>query len=474
MNRKLIFLYDYVFPNAILPNALINEFGIVNYLHSLYSNKPTADSLFDNAGNIFSHNKTIFDNKLGTWPNSLGTNGPHLKHAVYNSYGVTCDEQSLYTGRKTFRKYIYPIKINPHLDDFIGINLKPGNKLNGEYFWKHMSARALQDAQERNALIFLDYGQENFIEKYSYENLHKVLEYSGIPKEQVVLAFNSFNAREVYESWFTPEERRLQVMNWPFVMVASSYHYSTCGLTQRLDVSQFESTKDTVRPYHFLFKIRNTRPHRIALLYKMANEGLLEKSDWSCLTPIRPNKNEIEHLSKQYNFNLDTNTITMLCSLLPRSLSSEKGMAHGSISAWTDKHAEAHKNSYLYICTETFVHGDHKSLTEKVFKPIANFQPFLFVAYPGALALLQSLGFKTFSPFIDESYDNETDDTIRLQMIYKEIEKISKMSKEQVHNWYWSMKDILVYNHNHLLTIYKQEPKSTELIEFLHNYVYNS
>jgi hypothetical protein len=149
-------------------------------------------------------------------------------------------------------------------------------------------------------------------------------------------------------------------------------------------------------------------------------------------------------------------------------------MSHGSISAWTDKHAEAHKNSYLYICTETFVHGDHKSLTEKVFKPIANFQPFLFVAYPGALALLQSLGFKTFSPFIDESYDNETDDTIRLQMIYKEIEKISKMSKEQVHNWYWSMKDILVYNHNHLLTIYKQEPKSTELIEFLHNYVYNS
>jgi hypothetical protein len=474
MNRKLIFLYDYVFPTAILPNALINEFGIVNYLHSLYCSRPSTDSLFDNAGNMLSHNSTIFDNKLGSWPNSLGTNGTHLKHSAYNSYGISCDEQSLFIGRKNFRKYIYPIKINPHIDDFIGINLKPGNKLNGEYFWKHMSARALQDAQEGNALIFLDYGQENFIELNTYKNLHKVLEYSGIPKQQIVLAFNSFNAREVYESWFTPEERRLQVINWPFVMVASSHHYATCGPTQRLDISQFESTKDVIRPYHFLFKIRNTRPHRIALLYKMANEGLLEKSDWSCLTHIRFNQNEVDHLSEKYDFNLDADIIAMFCSLLPRSLSSEQGMSHSAVSAWTDKHATAHKNSYLYICTETFVHGEHKSLTEKVFKPIANFQPFLFVAYPGALALLQSLGFRTFAPFIDEAYDNEQDSVIRLQMIYKEIEKISKMSKEEIHDWYWSMKDILIHNHNHLLTVYKQETKSAELIEFLYNYVHNS
>jgi hypothetical protein len=289
-----------------------------------------------------------------------------------------------------------------------------------------------------------------------------------------VLAFNSFNAREVYESWFTPEERRLQVINWPFVMVASSHHYATCGPTQRLDISQFESTKDVIRPYHFLFKIRNTRPHRIALLYKMANEGLLEKSDWSCLTHIRFNQGEIDHLSEKYDFNLDADIIAMFCSLLPRSLSSEQGMSHSAVSAWTDKHATAHKNSYLYICTETFVHGEHKSLTEKVFKPIANFQPFLFVAYPGALALLQSLGFRTFAPFIDEAYDNEQDSVIRLQMIYKEIEKISKMSKEEIHDWYWSMKDILIHNHNHLLTVYKQETKSAELIEFLYNYIHNS
>jgi hypothetical protein len=466
--HRLVFLYDYVFPNMVLPNALINEYGIINYLHTLYSNKNTSNSFFDDAGGQQSPTTTIFDNKLGSWPNSLRTNGPHLKAPVYDSY-MSYHEQSLYFGKQLLRKYIYPIKINPHIDEFIGVNLRPGNKLNGEYFWKHMSAEALQDAQQGRALIFLDYGQENFIEKTSYVNLHEALRHSGIPKEQVLLAVNSFNAKEVYEDWFTPEERRLQVMNWPFVMVASSYHYANCSPAQGLDLEQFKKTESTIRKNHFLFKIRNLRQHRLTLLYKMANEGLLEKTDWSCLTPVRYNASEVKHVSDTYNFDLDSDIIASLCALLPRSLESEPTISHSSVSAWTDSHTTAHKDSYMYICTETFVHGEYKSLTEKVFKPIANFQPFVFVAYPGALSLLQSLGFKTFSPFIDESYDNEKDEVVRLQLIYKEIERIGDMSKQEIHDWYWSMKDILIHNHNHLLTLHNQEPKSLELIKYLHD-----
>jgi hypothetical protein len=200
----------------------------------------------------------------------------------------------------------------------------------------------------------------------------------------------------------------------------------------------------------------------------MANEGILEKSDWSCLTSIRFNEDEVQYLNAKYNFDLDSSIIASLCNLLPRSLKSEQGLEHSNVSAWTDTHATAHKNSYLYICTETFVHGEHKSLTEKVFKPIANFQPFLFVAYPGALALLQSLGFKTFAPFINEDYDKEKDNALRLRMIYKEIDRISRMSQQEIHNWFWSMKDTLIHNHNHLLAIHKQEPRSIDLIKFLH------
>lgn len=451
----------------VLPNALITEFGVINYLHTLYSNKNKTDSFFDNQGGEQSPNKLIFDNNLGSWPNSLRSNGSHLNSAMYKDY-LTYHEQSLYFGKKILDKYIYPIKVNPHLDDFIGFNLRPGNKLNGEYFWKHMSAEALQDAQQGKALIFLDYAQENFIEKQTYQNLHEVLKLSGIPKTQVLLAFNSFNAQEVYESWFTPEERRLEVRDWPFVMAATSRYYSTCDSSRLLDVAQFESTSSTIRDNYFLFKIRNTRPHRLALLYKMSSDCLLDKGDWSCLTPVRFSENEVIGIANRYNFDIDSSAINQLCKNLPHLLQNEKDITYSEVSAWTDQHTHAHKNSYFYICTETFVHGPHKSLTEKVFKPIANFQPFIFVAYPGALQLLRNLGFKTFEPFIDESYDTELDETLRLQLIYKEINRLCAMSKQEIHDWYWRMKDILIYNHYHLLTLHNAEPKSLELIKYLY------
>jgi len=469
----LPFFYDYVFPNFILPNALNNEYGIINYLHTLYSNKEKQNCYTDigaraATGHIFDVAGNMFNNNLGRWPTSVRHGGSHLNAPWYTT--VRVQENSLYFGKQNirFKKYIYPIKITPYIDEFIGVNLNIGNKLNGEYFWKHMSMEALQDAQQRNAIIFIDYGQENFVDKTNYINLHECLRLSGIPKEQVILAFNSFNAKEIYESWFTEEERRLEVKNWPYVMCSSSWHYSQTSYPKRLDIDTFKATKNNYRKNYFLFKIRNVRQHRKALLYKLASDNLLLNGDWSCLIKFRINDREIDEFNKKYQWNLNTELIEQTVKL-PKNLESEEGTAFADISAWTDQHAEAHKNSYFYVCTEMYVNNDHKSLTEKVFKPIANFQPFFFVAYPGALALLQSLGFKTFHPFIDESYDNEPDEAKRMNMLVNEINRLCSMSKEQIHEWYWKMEDILIHNHNHLLEIHKHETKGPELIKYLHD-----
>ena len=93
------------------------------------------------------------------------------------------------------------------------------------------------------------------------------------------------------------------------------------------------------------------------------------------------------------------------------------------------------------------------SLTEKIFKAIINFQPFIFLTTNGTLKLMRDLGFKTFNGFIDESYDYMIHNEQRLQMAYHEIKKLCNMTKEEIHNWYWSMEEILIHNHNHLLSI---------------------
>ena len=463
---KLPFYYDYVFPNFVLPNALNNEYGIMNYLHTLYSNKVKENCYSDIGTSTVSTD--MFDNNLGRWPTSIRHGGSHLNSPWCPNLKIT--ENSLYFGKKDSdnKRYIYPIKITPFIDDFIGVNLKPGNKLNGEYFWKNMSMEALRDAQRGTAIIFIDYAQENFVDRENYVNLHECIRLSGIPKEQIVLAFNSFNAKEIYESWFPEEERRLEVKNWPWVMCSSSWHYSHNPYPGRLNIDIFKKTRNTHRKHYFLFKIRNTRPHRKSILYKLASDNLLEKGDWSCLTEFSIKDWEVREFNELYRWNLDIEQIKQIVKV-PKNLESEQGIAHAEVSAWTDRHVEAHTHSYFYICTETFTNKEYKSLTEKVFKPIVNFQPFFFVAYPGALALLRNLGFRTFHPFIDESYDSEPNEANRMNMIIAEIHRLCNMSKEQIHEWYWQMADILIHNHNHVLTLHKNEPNSLELIKYLHN-----
>jgi hypothetical protein len=65
------------------------------------------------------------------------------------------------------------------------------------------------------------------------------------------------------------------------------------------------------------------------------------------------------------------------------------------------------------------------------------------------LKRVQELGFKTFHPYIDESFDEEKDNIKRLNMVLTEIKKLCSMSKEEIHKWYFSLKDILIHNQKH-------------------------
>ena len=466
MTHKLHFLYDFVFPNMFLPNALITEYGIVNYLSSLHVSKLNQhpDSILERMHGF--DDQTIggklYDNAFGTQPNAH--TDLQLRNPLYSEYFEFANG-SMFEWQNKVNKYFYPIGMTPHINDFVGIS-HPGSKSNGEYFWKHMSTLALKDAQQGKAIIFIDYAQENFIDRNSYVKLHESLANSGIPKNNILLAFNSFNAQEVNENWFPEEERRLEVRNWPFVMANTAFHYHI-NPSQRMSVQEFQNTRNTVRNKHFIFKIRRPRNHRLAFLYKMVSDNLIEKADWSCLTRIKFDQNSAVETQNRYQFEFDLNKIEELCNNTPHTLDSEQGLTYDTVSAWTDRSPDSHKNSYLYLCTETFINGEYKSLTEKVFKPIVNFQPFLFIAYPGALELLRSLGFKTFSPLIDESYDNESDEIKRLGMIYAELNRICSMSKEEIHAWYWSMEEILIHNYTHFLNIWKNEKHAEELINYM-------
>jgi hypothetical protein len=103
----------------------------------------------------------------------------------------------------------------------------------------------------------------------------------------------------------------------------------------------------------------------------------------------------------------------------------------------TNNMKDWYSDTYINLVTETFF-GKNVFLSEKIFKPLSNLQAFIVLGDYGTIAELKRLGFKTFEPFIDESYDLEIDSKIRIKKIEKEIEKLKNKSIEEIHEWYYN------------------------------------
>ena len=61
----------------------------------------------------------------------------------------------------------------------------------------------------------------------------------------------------------------------------------------------------------------------------------------------------------------------------------------------------------------------------------------------------RSLGYKTFHPSIDESYDEIEDNEERIRVLNQEVKRLCSLSLEEIHEWYSGMKEILIYNFEH-------------------------
>lgn len=114
------------------------------------------------------------------------------------------------------------------------------------------------------------------------------------------------------------------------------------------------------------------------------------------------------------------------------------------------------QSALLHVVNETVFYHEKLHLTEKIFKPIVASRPFVLAAAPGNLAYLRSYGFQTFEPWIDESYDQETNHTRRLNMIAAEISKFAKMTPQELQRTYQSMQEVLVHNRQHFYGKFKE------------------
>lgn len=119
-----------------------------------------------------------------------------------------------------------------------------------------------------------------------------------------------------------------------------------------------------------------------------------------------------------------------------------------------------YRNTYFSVITETSFPGmmfwdryldgtlteRGRLLSEKVFKPILAKHPFIMVGHPRTLELLRDIGYKTFHPFIDETYDTIEDHPTRLLAIAEEVKRLCEMSDEEVYTFIDNVLPICEHN----------------------------
>ena len=130
---------------------------------------------------------------------------------------------------------------------------------------------------------------------------------------------------------------------------------------------------------------------------------------------------------------------------------------------------DLHAKSLFSIVNETLtddVNGTSFFYSEKILKPIINFQPMIIYGQPGINRRLGMLGFKTYENYFDMSFDDEPNHVIRykklLASVSDTVKYLKTLNRDQQIEWRYKELELLTHNN----TILMQEP-GPHLIERL-------
>lgn len=124
---------------------------------------------------------------------------------------------------------------------------------------------------------------------------------------------------------------------------------------------------------------------------------------------------------------------------------------------WSNMQPDFYQFIGLDIVAETVFDYPYPYVSEKTFRPMSCKRPFILVGPPNTLNFLHSLGFKTFSHIINESYDSIIDPEKRLFAIIDEIKKFVNSPISSIIDIVKECEPILNHNFQNLLNFEENE-----------------
>lgn len=460
---KFYYVHDYEFDWSTFPNA----FDIINHTDEIYQALDSKNYQAD----VNTHGETIdsittrnidknINTKYGGIPNTV-RRMPFIKEledipVEYKHISNVIDDDNVYfyiidlygSGQHLLNPILEPNEDNPNSKEFYR---NEGMRM--------ISKQALNHLQtHKNFYLLINYHWEGIMHHSAIGVFHELLEKYNIPTKKVIFTFAGFNQ----ERWMQYIIGHYKIEN-PINILYSSWAYITKGTeflklfkNNEFDKISKEYKTGYIKKYDFNCLNRRLRAHRLYLLAKLKQYGLLEKNIVTYDFTIDDNINEIKNLEiiakrEWMDFQFIDKHLLNIRNNRPSSHYDHNNLQELFGLNWES--ASIYNDSMFSVVTETSAHPLEYYISEKVLKPIGHCHPFIVFGSVGTLDELKSIGFKTFSPFIDETYDGVKKAEDRCELIMGEIARLTNLSDYEKLEWMENIKPIVEYNRKQLFDI---------------------
>lgn len=202
---------------------------------------------------------------------------------------------------------------------------------------------------------------------------------------------------------------------------------------------------DTKPAYIFNFIIGTERPDKVNIYNKLKNKNML--SNGKCIYVATDRTNNFTEIPR---VNL---TLKDIMSGVPKQLTYNYDKMDDIKKIERFRALYCLINSRFSLVIETEMKNHTNRYTEKTLKPISIGQPFIVAGNYRCLDLLKKDGFKTFSPYIDETYDKVRDSDKRIDLICDELERLCNITTNEWEELLAQVKPIIEHNKRHYVNL---------------------
>ena len=333
-----------------------------------------------------------------------------------------------------------------------------------ENMFGNISEHTLGMLRDGKVKLVLYYAFEAFpVNQVNWINvIERSLGWLKIPKENFILIFGDQKFDENYKKYLSSGQGPFYEYFLQNVFVYDHFAWEFSDYIKNMVIDTDKEKKEIVsidgdtqykpRPKKFLCLNGGGRPHRKWLMTELKRNNLMQHGLVSYLNkfdiPYDPNQFVHKPIKKGTG---DTSMLEVL----------DYHMQHGNNieeiqldidpvhDAWHNRGmtVQHYKDTYFNITTETWPAEPSFFVTEKIFKPIINMQPFILVGHPGLLQYLHDEGYETFDQiWFDEHYDTITDHKQRFFYVMENIKTVCSLDNSELQSKYVKVWDRLRHN----------------------------